>query len=293
MFSGRIIYYVDNITTVDNITRLIGWSYHLDHGVKPIRLIDPTYVENPIILPRVDVMLAHEKPDIMQCGWIFQYQNNTYPEIQMLINDEWLTFYKISNKIQPKLSKIPPSYLVVDNFYSDPDSVRSFALEKTFNYHPDYHKGKRTDERYLFDGLKEQFEKLVGRKITKWFEHGVNGVFQYCIESDKLVYHTDFQNYAGIIFLTPDSPPDSGTSLFRSKITKKMKVTESEHNTVFDNGNGYLNSELFETVDTIGNVYNRLLLFDSHNIHAASNYFGTDKNNGRLFQLFFFDIEKN
>ena len=93
------------------------------------------------------------------------------------------------------------------------------------------------------------------------------------------------------MFLTPDAPPESGTCLLRSKITKKMKIDQGEHDIVFDNGNGFLNPDLFEIVDRVGNKYNRLVLFDSQHIHAASSYFGSSKENGRLFQLFFFDIE--
>ena len=55
--------------------------------------------------------------------------------------------------------------------------------------------------------------------------------------------------------------------------------------------NGFLDSTEFDLVDTIGNVYNRLILFDAQIIHAAATYFGTTKENSRLFQLFFFDLE--
>jgi hypothetical protein len=47
----------------------------------------------------------------------------------------------------------------------------------------------------------------------------------------------------------------------------------------------------FEMVDRIGNVYNRLILFDAKCLHAGINYFGTNKEDGRLFQLFFFDLQ--
>jgi hypothetical protein len=64
---------------------------------------------------------------------------------------------------------------------------------------------------------------------------------------------------------------------------------ENEFNVVFKNG--FLDSTEFELVDVVGNVYNRLVLFDAKMIHAASNYFGNNLNNGRLFQIFFFDLD--
>ena len=187
------------------------------------------------------------------------------------------------------LKKDVPSYLVVDNFYENPDAVRSFALSLDFNFHPNYHKGKRTDMCYRFDGLKERFEQLVGRKIINWDNYVCNGCFQCCIDGDEIVYHCDTQQYAGVLFLTPNAPVNAGTALFRSIHTKKMKVSDEECCIVFQNG--FLDQTQFERVDTVGNVYNRLMLFDAWNIHAACEYFGTTKENGRLFQLFFFDLE--
>ena len=69
-----------------------------------------------------------------------------------------------------------------------------------------------------------------------------------------------------------------------------MKVDDTESSLVFRRG--FLDSTEFEMVDTVGNVYNRVVLFDAKMIHSASEYFGTTKENGRLFQLFFFDLAR-
>ena len=52
----------------------------------------------------------------------------------------------------------------------------------------------------------------------------------------------------------------------------------------------HLNKENWETVDSIGNVYNRLVIFNAQYIHSVSEYFGEDITNSRLFQLFFFNL---
>lgn len=157
--------------------------------------------------------------------------------------------------------------------------------------HPKYHKGCRSEECYRFPGLKERFEQLIGREIDNFDKYGTNGCFQYCIEGDQIVYHCDNQEYAGVLFLTPDAPVKSGTRLLRSIHTKKMKPSNREETEITFAG-GFLDESHFETVDTVGNVYNRLVLFASENIHAATAYFGDSKENGRLFQLFFFDLKK-
>ena len=43
--------------------------------------------------------------------------------------------------------------------------------------------------------------------------------------------------------------------------------------------------------DFIGNVYNRLVIYQGDLFHTSLDYFGTDMHNGRLFQTFFFDTK--
>ena len=47
----------------------------------------------------------------------------------------------------------------------------------------------------------------------------------------------------------------------------------------------------WELVDTIGNIYNRLVLYPGDLFHASLDYFGKDLETGRLFQTFFFNTE--
>lgn len=188
--------------------------------------------------------------------------------------------------------KLVPDFLVIDNFYENPDEVRQIALEQNFDPDLRYHKGKRTNKKFLAPNTKEIFESLIGRKITNWVNYEYNGVFQYCTPQDLLVIHSDVQSYAGMIYLTPDAPPQTGTSFYRSKAhpeVRKCHVSHPLYNEVFKED--YYDKTKFELVDIVGNVYNRLVLFDSSTIHTATEYFGNNKENSRLFHLFFFDIE--
>lgn len=188
--------------------------------------------------------------------------------------------------------KIKPSFVVVDNFYQEPDKIREYALNQDFVANIKYHKGKRSiDPKFRFPGLKERFEEILNRKIKNWENYPVNGCFQYCVAEDKSVYHVDCQEYAGIIYLTPDAPPECGTCFYRSKKTHQMRISpnDSDYSTIFEKG--FYDSTQFDLVDVVGNVYNRLILFDSQTIHAAPTYFGQDLHDARLFQLFFFDLE--
>jgi len=301
--------YVDNFIKNENTILLKGWAFHNSYKVCQIRVkYQSENNEEKIIFNNI-LDSNNSRNDVMEfynfthnhsllCGWNFKivetnlkYVSNI--EVQMFFDEIWNTIFTFEennfNYIVKKVSGQIPSFVVVDNFYENVDTIRKFALSQNFNYHPDYHKGKRTDNVFLFEGLKESFENILNCKIHNWTQYGVNGCFQYCVGGDQLVYHVDKQEYAGIIFLTPDAPPESGTSFYRSKNTKKMKLQENDFELVFKNG--FLDPTEFEVVDVVGNVYNRLVLFDSQMFHAASTYFGTKIENGRLFQLFFFDLE--
>ena len=191
-------------------------------------------------------------------------------------------------KIVPlKLNRKPQmTTWVVDNFYADPMAVRNFALKQEFVEEKDYYKGCRTKHQYFLPGTKEAFEKIMGIQIREWESHGMCGKFQYCTAQDSLVYHHDGQTWAAMIYLTPDAPYDCGTSLFASK-NGARKSSDANIRTAFDGG--FYDSTKFDLIDSIGNVFNRLFIFDAQNIHAASKYFGQTIEDSRLFHIFFFD----
>lgn len=312
-----IIGFIDNFKENEENIFLNGWAFHEIYPSASIRLkydINDfnceVYLNNTqFSTSRWDVAESYKKREMAECGWKFSLKKEKNIiknlEVQMNFENKWNTFFSflmensdsfsdqdtskiIDFKIIPK--KYIPSFIVVDNFYNEVDKIRNFALKQEFSHHPNQHKGKRTEKTFCFEGLKESFEFILGNKIKNWEIYGVNGCFQTCIAGDTLVYHHDQQEYAGILFLTPDAPHETGTSFYRSKYTKKTKVEEKDAGIVFKNG--FLDSTQFDLVDVVGNVYNRLVLFDAQLIHAASNYFGNSLENSRLFQLFFFDLER-
>jgi len=50
------------------------------------------------------------------------------------------------------------------------------------------------------------------------------------------------------------------------------------------------NIQNYTRVYEIDNIYNRLVLFRENVLHQAAAGFGTEKNNGRLTQTFFFEV---
>jgi hypothetical protein len=184
-----------------------------------------------------------------------------------------------------------PGVWIVDNFYQDPDAIRKFALEQEYDQGGigKYYIGNRTKQQFLFPGLKEEFEYIMNRKIEKWEEYGMNGRFQVCKEGEPLVYHCDPQRWAGMLYLTPNAPYQSGTSTHALKGTDVRHLSHPDVNKCFRPGSQNLDRTIFEPVDNFGNVYNRLVIFNAGYLHSATDYFGYNNDNCRLWQMFFFD----
>ena len=182
---------------------------------------------------------------------------------------------------------------IIDNFYKNPDKIRDFAL-KQYYWDDEGYVGMRTRKQFMFEGVKERFEEIMNAKITKWDSYGMNGRFQSNIAGAPTAHHCDAQQWAGMVYLTPNAPFSSGTKIIANKKTK-IYHNEQSSNVLdfFPNQNTFTDGTLFEDVDVIGNVYNRLAIFDAQSIHCAGDYFGWDIASGRLWQMFFFDANIN
>jgi FkbM family methyltransferase len=213
-------------------------------------------------------------------------------------DSQWGIISSNKFKINKNQSK---RFFCVDDFYEDPYDVRQLALSAEY-FEGEGAVGSRTRKQFLFEGLKERFEEIMGKKILDhtedgmgWFDSGVNGRFQTCKAGTPLVYHCDAQMWAGMIYLTPDAPPQCGTTFFKHRNTgirhhKQINWNSGQGIEVF-NQKTFLDGTPYEQVDKIGNVFNRLVIFDGGLIHSASEYFGWDLESSRLFQMFFFNTE--
>ena len=181
-----------------------------------------------------------------------------------------------------------PRLFVVDNFYNNPDQVRNLALSVDYEMDIRYYKGYRSTGQWVMDGTREAFEKIIGRPIINFNEaYGHCGKFQYTTAEDPQVYHHDLQKWAAMIYLTPDAPIQSGTNLLASKVTGARHADDSNSDQSFSGG--FLDGTKFDIVDSVGNVYNRLVIMDARCFHSAGPYFGQNIETGRLIHLFFFD----
>ena len=177
---------------------------------------------------------------------------------------------------------------VMDNFYTNPEELRQFAVQQWY-FDDEGFEGLRTRKQFFFEGVKEKFESTIGKKITKWEEHGMNARFQNHKADFRPVYHCDSQTWAAAVYLNPNAPYEAGTAFYAHKNTG-LRGGEEEIGYAFNNKT-WVDSTPYTKVDEVGNIYNRCVIWDAKLIHAAPVYFGWDVDTARLTQVFFFDAE--
>jgi len=203
----------------------------------------------------------------------------------------------MSIEIERLKRKISTNLIVIDNFYEDPYQIRNFAIKQLgYNEH-DYHPGKRT-ESFATETHKEMFNKILepfcGKIIEFSLSNASNGAFQYNVSNDiKSWIHVDNYdtNWAGIIYLTPNAPLSGGTGFFKYKDGTIDSLDTTYLNNETEIQQNCKDNTKWELINSVGNLFNRLILFNSKQYHMSLDYFGDNIHNGRLIQLFFFKTE--
>jgi len=223
---------------------------------------------------------------------------NEIIDISITPKDKYINLLK-SLKKEPTCGLI-----IVDNFYNNAMDTRNYILTQQFTVTGNF-PGQRTMS-YANEHLKDTIQRYIepfGGKITVFpipkqdnsdNKEIYNGAFQYTTCRDRSWIHTDkWNNWAGIVFLTPEAPLSAGTAFYRFN----DGATCEEDGKILNNKDEVdrFSQDLtkWELVDSVGNVFNRLILFNARRYHMSMDYFGDTKENGRLFQTFFFSTERN
>lgn len=178
------------------------------------------------------------------------------------------------------------NFIIIDDFYSNPDLVRNFALAQSFDVRGNY-PGARTTS-FLTEDVKILIQQIInphGGNITEWFpQDGFSGSFQLDTANDRGIIHIDpFNTWAGICYLTPNAPLTSGLGIYRHKSTGDYFAGDKHYE--------FNDVTKWDLADIIANKYNRLVLYKNKMFHSNMDYFGSGPENGRLSQLFFFNTE--
>jgi hypothetical protein len=299
--SQNVLWFVESLVRNENTYNIKGWVCSYSIKIDDLSLEDQEL--NVSFIERPDVLEFYSDCDKQNGGFEIEvkiedinkrlYLKSNYAFYELGLLTKWLVYYSGYNNYNKDL-------VVVDNFYNNPDMIREYTMNNLIFEGSNYNKGRRSTERFILDGTKEQLEYILGREIINWnHPNYANGIFQYCTADQPIVYHVDAQTMAAVVFLTKDAPLDTGTAFFRSKFTGdyRFEVATLQNERYvraftgdYNNEVNFYDSTLHEKVDEVANVYNRLVIWDAKKIHAATKYFGDSIENARYFQLFFFDV---
>ena len=194
--------------------------------------------------------------------------------------------------------------IIVDNFFKYPHDVREMALE--MEYYPSdigTYSGVRTESLH---NSHPNFFRSVCQKILDCYS------IKYVNYSATMHFHLTGQEFgssgwvhtdaarefetamASIVYLNTDNNSiDNGTCLYKIKNLNKddenIKLMKKSFITSVDNEEAKTeHNQNYTPTVKVGNMFNRLIGYDSRNPHAGSTYYGDDKETSRLTLLTFF-----
>lgn len=196
--------------------------------------------------------------------------------------------------------------LVIDNFFDDPDWWRDVGLKLI----SDRHDCILRDEKNNYPGVRVKLPPdlvdILRNKLCEHFDSVCNldASFHLTtrIHGTGFVHRDGGNDHAGLIYLTPNPPENSGTSLYsyddfeeysgetlalfwKASRAKKLDLGCLEE---WQREKDYHRSKN-TLVKNIENVYNRFVSYPAQHPHAPNQYFGNNLFNARLTIVFWFD----
>lgn len=195
---------------------------------------------------------------------------------------------------------------VVENYYQDPDAIRKFALAQQYEFLSD-----RKNAQYVYPGsrtkdivdIDKNMHTEMLKKFISVFHNSEYDIMRWAISTNFQsvtaeygdgVIHTDHDTIlAAVIYLSPDAPLNAGTSLFKPNKHFDQAAYEaalSANDARFRAGEIVMDTsyhQMFDEIVRVNNVYNTLIVYEGRHYHAANQFFGDNRENGRLSQVFF------
>lgn len=169
--------------------------------------------------------------------------------------------------------------IIKDNFFSNPIKIRKCALNLKYK-EPKKSIFSYDNEKKFIDGwrgfrceidfnsnneyikipnlISEFYSFKTQYKIDLFFHYSLENTKKTCFPSfEKFKYHKDGECISGVVYLHPDPPKNTGTTIFSH-----------------------------EKID-VENHFNRLVCYHGNMLHGPSDLFGKDIYTGRLTLTFF------
>ena len=150
--------HVDSIEKKDKEISISGWCGSSSVNVDDVRLTfgDKSCLSSIFGKKRKDVSEFYKDEKFLNSGFDIktseEIEDSSNGKLEILENGKWKIVAEIEIEKEPdfKISQnITPNFLVIDDFYENPDEIRDFALSCTFKDNVKYHKGRRTEKKFI------------------------------------------------------------------------------------------------------------------------------------------------
>jgi hypothetical protein len=154
-------------------------------------------------------------------------------------------------------------YILIDNFFENVDDVRSIALSSNYT---------KSNEETGWKGFRAPIIDVdiistINNKLiefdSKFKDIILQHFFHYTLDNTKNEqvdflkerFHKDGFDWAGVVYLTPNPPPNSGTIIFDRFKNPTIKIE---------------------------NIYNRFVFYNGNTLHGVEDTFGNNIIDGRM-----------
>lgn len=207
-------------------------------------------------------------------------------------------------------------FVVWDDLYADPVMMRKYALDMQYEQQANKnYPGRNSVARSMPPEMVKFISYLVGEPLKPTATSHCGG-FRYQTKDDvgNQKIHIDLPGpntrWAGVCYLSPPelytredgTVLDAGTKFWKNRefgfeelpydieYLAKLGINGYDDLFKFMNTEGVDESKWIHTM-SIPIKFNRLIMFRSNLWHSQGELFGTDINDSRLIQTFFFDID--
>lgn len=195
-------------------------------------------------------------------------------------------------------------YIIVDDFYDDPDGLVELATESIQNEElpRGNYAGVMTTSPFLGDSIRDALSKLTLEPVINSATNA-NGRIRFTREGDPFKFHIHYDvdantKWAGVVYLSKDHPKVDGTTFWKHLRTDLEIAPNTPEGFAkygwkdFRDLRTFLETEgldesLWKKTLTIPYKYNRLVLFRPWLLHSPGPAFGDTIENCRKIQTLF------